>query len=260
MVIFIHIDGRINPADILSKHWGNRQVWENLQPLMFWSGETMNTVFHRSEKEGISPEDNNNDEEGKKIKSVHFDLKGRGVSGKPQERTLDCRTSVSCEASPFRSKTESTIVDVGANAKAPPMYVKHTYIHPVCSKDERAIVGLNTRIFPVCAKDERAVVSVNLDDCPISTDVEYSCHYPSAGTVVRVDEIGSDDANALRVTKIQMDDITKDMAATNTYVLVEDTDVLDPLKYPDALDPLENVVEAKDLDTKSFGSPCRLKS
>jgi hypothetical protein len=35
MVIFIHIDGRINPADILSKHWGNRQVWENLQPLMF---------------------------------------------------------------------------------------------------------------------------------------------------------------------------------------------------------------------------------
>jgi hypothetical protein len=35
MVIFIRIDGRTNPADILSKHWGNRQVWENLQPLMF---------------------------------------------------------------------------------------------------------------------------------------------------------------------------------------------------------------------------------
>jgi hypothetical protein len=27
MIVFIHIDGRINPVDILSKHWGNRQVW-----------------------------------------------------------------------------------------------------------------------------------------------------------------------------------------------------------------------------------------
>jgi hypothetical protein len=245
MVIFIHIDGRINPADILSKHWGNRQVWENLQPLMFWSGDTMNTVFNRSEKEEASQEDNNKEEEGEKVKSVHFNLKGRGVSGKPQERTLDSRTSDSCEASPFCLKTDSTVVEVDANTKSPRMYVKYAYIHPVCSKNERAVVGLN------------------LDDRSTCTDVEYACIHPSVKPVVRVrdtDDIGSNDANALRVSKIHMDVITKDMAATNTYVLVEDTDVLDPLKDPDALDPLKNIVDAKDLDMESFGASCRLKS
>ena len=40
MVAFHHIPGEINPADILSKHWGYSQIWEQLQPLLFWEGNT----------------------------------------------------------------------------------------------------------------------------------------------------------------------------------------------------------------------------
>ena len=36
---FYHIDGKINPADILSKHWSYRQIWSMLQPLLFCSGD-----------------------------------------------------------------------------------------------------------------------------------------------------------------------------------------------------------------------------
>jgi len=37
---FQHIPGDLNPADILSKHWGYSQVWPILQSLLFWSGDT----------------------------------------------------------------------------------------------------------------------------------------------------------------------------------------------------------------------------
>ena len=40
MLSFIHILGKINPADILSKHWGYSAVWPQLQPLLFWEGDT----------------------------------------------------------------------------------------------------------------------------------------------------------------------------------------------------------------------------
>ncbi|CAJ1951051.1 unnamed protein product [Cylindrotheca closterium] len=40
MLSFIHIDGVLNPADILSKHWGHQQIWPLLRTLMFWSGDT----------------------------------------------------------------------------------------------------------------------------------------------------------------------------------------------------------------------------
>ena len=40
MVSFHHIPGEINPADILSKHWGYSQIWEQLQPPLFWRGNT----------------------------------------------------------------------------------------------------------------------------------------------------------------------------------------------------------------------------
>jgi hypothetical protein len=39
-VAFHFIPGDINPADILSKHWGYQQVWTMLQPLLFWKGDT----------------------------------------------------------------------------------------------------------------------------------------------------------------------------------------------------------------------------
>lgn len=35
---FYHIDGKINPADMLSKFAGNQQFWPMLCSLMFWGG------------------------------------------------------------------------------------------------------------------------------------------------------------------------------------------------------------------------------
>ena len=41
IIVFYHINGNINPADILSKHWGYQQIWPMLQALLFWQGDTM---------------------------------------------------------------------------------------------------------------------------------------------------------------------------------------------------------------------------
>ena len=35
---FLHIPGKENPADILSKHFSGADVWNTLQPLLFWRG------------------------------------------------------------------------------------------------------------------------------------------------------------------------------------------------------------------------------
>jgi hypothetical protein len=79
MVIFIHIDGRINPADILSKHWGHQQVWENLQPLLFWSGDTLDTINRRQ----------NRAEESKSKQAKEGSSESRGVLDFPQDRSAD---------------------------------------------------------------------------------------------------------------------------------------------------------------------------
>jgi hypothetical protein len=41
MVKFNFIPGELNPADILSKHWGYAQVWNLLRTLLFWKGDTL---------------------------------------------------------------------------------------------------------------------------------------------------------------------------------------------------------------------------
>ena len=40
VIDFHHIPGEINPADILSKHWGYSQIWPTLQAILFWTGDT----------------------------------------------------------------------------------------------------------------------------------------------------------------------------------------------------------------------------
>ena len=35
-IVFSHIKGTINPADILSKHWSYTSIWYQLKPLLFW--------------------------------------------------------------------------------------------------------------------------------------------------------------------------------------------------------------------------------
>jgi len=49
---FVHIPGDSNPADILSKHWGYQQVWQLLQPLLFWQGDTMGIPMLSPRPEG----------------------------------------------------------------------------------------------------------------------------------------------------------------------------------------------------------------
>ena len=43
-IAFNHIAGVRNPADVLSKHWSYACVWNLLQPLLFWMGDTANIV------------------------------------------------------------------------------------------------------------------------------------------------------------------------------------------------------------------------
>ena len=43
-VTFHFIKGTMNPADILSKHWGHSDVWKLLRPLLFWEGDTADLI------------------------------------------------------------------------------------------------------------------------------------------------------------------------------------------------------------------------
>ena len=40
MIGFYFIPGDLNPADILRKHWGYAQIWNQLKALLFWKGDT----------------------------------------------------------------------------------------------------------------------------------------------------------------------------------------------------------------------------
>ena len=45
-VDFQFLPGHLNPADILSKHWGYQQVWASaLRPILFWKGDTANLLL-----------------------------------------------------------------------------------------------------------------------------------------------------------------------------------------------------------------------
>jgi hypothetical protein len=81
MIVFIHIDGCINPVDISSKDWGNRQVWGNLQPLLFWSGDTIKTVIG---KHGVNSEEEENDYVKKEKIKVVIDSNRQGVLDFPK--------------------------------------------------------------------------------------------------------------------------------------------------------------------------------
>jgi hypothetical protein len=41
---FVHTPGAINPADMLGKHWGCQQTWTQLQALLFWQGNTADSL------------------------------------------------------------------------------------------------------------------------------------------------------------------------------------------------------------------------
>ena len=50
IIQFHHIRGENNPADIVSKHWGQAQVWQLIRPLLFHSGETTEVPDERKQE------------------------------------------------------------------------------------------------------------------------------------------------------------------------------------------------------------------
>ena len=44
MISLHHIPGEINPSDVLSKHWGYSNIWTQLQPILFWRGDTAKLI------------------------------------------------------------------------------------------------------------------------------------------------------------------------------------------------------------------------
>ncbi len=51
MIVFTHIPGAMNPADILSKHWARSQVWPMLRVLLCYFGDTIKTLTEEEETE-----------------------------------------------------------------------------------------------------------------------------------------------------------------------------------------------------------------
>jgi hypothetical protein len=51
---FHHVRGKLNPADILSKHWDYTSIWSVLKPLMFWQGDTKELVLPLPEEEVVT--------------------------------------------------------------------------------------------------------------------------------------------------------------------------------------------------------------
>ena len=78
-VRFHFIPGDVNPADILSKHWGYQQIWPQMQAILFWRGNTTHLLVDKpqrpnegkgSDKDSISRDETRPDEgkdEGKPL-------------------------------------------------------------------------------------------------------------------------------------------------------------------------------------------------
>ena len=52
VIKFIHVYGKSNPADILSKAWGHQQVWHLLRLILFWEGNTLDLVKEENVRDG----------------------------------------------------------------------------------------------------------------------------------------------------------------------------------------------------------------
>ena len=56
IIRFFHIKGENNPADIVSKHWGQAQVWHLIRPLLFYSGETTTEIADERKQGKVTKE------------------------------------------------------------------------------------------------------------------------------------------------------------------------------------------------------------
>jgi hypothetical protein len=53
IVGFFCIPGDINPADILSKHWGYSQIREHLKSPLFWKGDTTDILLENPTSQAV---------------------------------------------------------------------------------------------------------------------------------------------------------------------------------------------------------------
>jgi hypothetical protein len=51
------IDGKLNPTDIVSKHWAYPQIWHLLKPLLFYSGDPGDLIEHQEEQKEMAKTD-----------------------------------------------------------------------------------------------------------------------------------------------------------------------------------------------------------
>jgi hypothetical protein len=49
ILVYFWIDGKGNPAGVVSKHWGHQQVWHLLKPLFLFSADTESIIDDREE-------------------------------------------------------------------------------------------------------------------------------------------------------------------------------------------------------------------
>ena len=57
-IVLTHIPGKINPTDILSKHWGFSETWPMLKALLFTAGDTTFKFFYKDSPQGSTKETN----------------------------------------------------------------------------------------------------------------------------------------------------------------------------------------------------------
>ena len=48
IISYHFIDGKDNPADVLSKHWAHNDIWPLLKAILFWPGDTMECLDNNS--------------------------------------------------------------------------------------------------------------------------------------------------------------------------------------------------------------------
>jgi hypothetical protein len=97
MIVFAHIDGPADPADIPSKYRGRHQLWNNIQPVFPRAGDTIYTFVHDGVKRKLNALESKDDgvkkESEKKLEAL--ESKGWGVSDFPIDPVTDT-SQVTC--------------------------------------------------------------------------------------------------------------------------------------------------------------------
>ena len=68
---FGHIPGEDNAADILSKHWSYAKIWPMLQPLLFFEGNTIHTLYKTKNQKSLPPSSASSDSSNPDKPSPH---------------------------------------------------------------------------------------------------------------------------------------------------------------------------------------------